>query len=222
MTKLRILLTFLALAPLPLLLSFAIVFLGHSASDSSEYWTVAPWLIIVAFLWTPTWMLIVAIGLAIYVAKRGVRKSSLKHESVVIAAVVVVVFACTYGPFAVWKARLNSRFELADVDEKVGGDLVRSSDAVSKRLKGPFQVFNNYLGLEVNGRRRMIYSASRARSQQQDRVHVVVDIDSTGEERKARIVCILSPEEYGDRPDYENLCLPSVDSGLVTSPEAGS
>ena len=218
MTKLRIVLMFVVLAAVPLVLSVAFVFFGSLVWHSSEYWATAPWLILAALSLTPGWMTVVAIALAVYVAKRGLRKSSLRHENLVVAAIVVAVIACTYVPFAIWSARQNSAAEQQDADEKTGRDLVLRSDVVSERVGAPSGVYANYWGRELNGKRRLIYVATRAGSQERNRVFVVVDIEPAAEGRKARIVCILSPEDYGDHPNHENLCMPTVDSSSANSP----
>ena len=206
MTKLRLVVTFLALAALPIALAIVIVIVGGIAAGGSEYWTVAPWLVIAALVWTPGWMLIVAIGLTIYVLKRGIRKSALQHENLVIAAAIVVALACTYGPFAILNAKQQARFESADTDERIAVNFVWKNFVVVRQLESEFNVTTNYRGLEKDGSRRLVLAAYPRPPRDNGGVHVVVDIAETAAGRTPRIACIISREEYTGRAHEEDLC----------------
>lgn len=208
MTRLRIVCTFLAYSTLPVLLSIAVLFLSPGA-HGSDYWSVAPWLIVAALWVTPLWMIVVVIGLAIVVRKKGVRASTLKNENAVIFVLVAIVVGAPVAGYSITIALVNRSLDRANADEVLGARHLQANDQVSGLFTGSFYVKSDrrMADPDANGVRRIGYIVSGTENDQLVRYFALVDVAPGGSGRQAHLLCILPIDAWvNSSPTWDRQC----------------
>lgn len=110
MRALRLALLFGGFGLLPLWASVIFVYAGSLQSRSSEYWNVAPWLIVMAIPFCVITLVIAGVTYAVYVSNKGSASQKLTRAAGAFALLWVVVLA---GAGFIWNRHRANQADIA-------------------------------------------------------------------------------------------------------------
>jgi hypothetical protein len=195
MKALRLVAWFAIFGLLPFWASLVLVILG-STGRSSEYWAVAPWLVIMAIPFCGITLAMAAVTYGVYVATNGDFARKLKYAGGCFVVLSAVVLGCVA---IVWNRHQAKEAELKATQE-AGQVLVERSELVASTAPAGFSVSLNSSNIDSDTgvAARFTYYV-RGPDSSSGAIMAIVDVSRSSTQPQLALTCIIGAREYRDR-----------------------